>query len=622
MTRSERVLISLYARDLKNVAGTFKGTSDPFAVVTRLADQNDVAAHQSSNGTVLGKTEVIKNNLNPVWTKTISLSYNLGRPVYLNVGVWDEVRKSKEDKPMGSAMFELGDVLGTRGNTKAKRLKNGGTLFMRVVRDSQMNSLHVTGIAGKKLANVEGGLFGKSDPFFEIAAPHQGPGGVVWNTVYRSVHRKDTLNPTWDAFQIDMDQLRSETDNTETASQSPLRFSIFDHESSGKHEFMGTFETNVGALLTPGVTFTVKSKKGKPAGTIEFKQAVIRHDTSPNGNGQVAFTGLSASSTSQPPTPFSRRPSFVDYISGSCEINMSVAIDFTGSNGDPRQPGTLHYIHRDGQLNDYEKAITAIGEIISRYDSDQRYPVYGFGAKMNGYLSHCFECGGRGEVSGVSGILQAYRGTFTQNITLSGPTLFQDVIHRASMNAAMAQDNARRAGRQAYSVLLIITDGAVSDVNATKNALIAASQSPLSVVIVGVGNADFSAMQFLDDFRAPPPSSDIAQFVEFRRHAHDKRSLTEATLEEIPEQLVSYFTKRQIFPTPMMSTSKLSIHPEPYNQDTDIDLNLDFKDGGDVEIDMSGPPGTYDYSSYGADTKYLNVVPMPVHIPQTTQPTA
>ena len=35
--------------------------------------------------------------------------------------------------------------------------------------------------------------------------------------------------------------------------------------------------------------------------------------------------------------------SFLEYIMGGCEVNFTVAIDFTGSNGDPRKPGTLHY---------------------------------------------------------------------------------------------------------------------------------------------------------------------------------------------------------------------------------------------------------------------------------------
>jgi hypothetical protein len=52
--------ISVHALKLKNVAGAFKGTSDPFAILTQ------VATTPGTQPKVLGKTEVIKNNLNPV----------------------------------------------------------------------------------------------------------------------------------------------------------------------------------------------------------------------------------------------------------------------------------------------------------------------------------------------------------------------------------------------------------------------------------------------------------------------------------------------------------------------------------------------------------------------------
>ena len=54
-----------------------------------------------------------------------------------------------------------------------------------------------------------------------------------------------------------------------------------------------------------------------------------------------------------------------------------MAIDFTGSNGDPRKPGTLHHFSQYGVMNGYEKAIVGVGSILSKYDSDQRFPVWG-----------------------------------------------------------------------------------------------------------------------------------------------------------------------------------------------------------------------------------------------------
>lgn len=44
-----------------------------------------------------------------------------------------------------------------------------------------------------------------------------------------------------------------------------------------------------------------------------------------------------------------------------------VAIDFTASNGDPRNSCSLHYIH-PYQPNEYLKALVAVGEICQDYD--------------------------------------------------------------------------------------------------------------------------------------------------------------------------------------------------------------------------------------------------------------
>lgn len=88
---------------------------------------------------------------------------------------------------------------------------------------------------------------------------------------------------------------------------------------------------------------------------------------------------------------------FLDFIMGGCQINFTVsdvvlllnwnfwgnfpssdlfflfllfsqiAIDFTGSNGDPRSPSSLHYINPQG-FNEYLAAIWAVGNVIQDYD--------------------------------------------------------------------------------------------------------------------------------------------------------------------------------------------------------------------------------------------------------------
>jgi len=68
-----------------------------------------------------------------------------------------------------------------------------------------------------------------------------------------------------------------------------------------------------------------------------------------------------------------------------------------------------------------------------------------------------------------------------------------------------AEESAREESQcnQRYSILLILTDGAISDLPATINKIVDASNLPLSIVIVGVGNADFSSMEKLDADEEP-----------------------------------------------------------------------------------------------------------------------
>lgn len=51
----------------------------------------------------------------------------------------------------------------------------------------------------------------------------------------------------------------------------------------------------------------------------------------------------------------------------SASVVIQVAIDFTGSNGDPRSPQSLHYISPQG-VNEYLSAIWSVGNVIQDYD--------------------------------------------------------------------------------------------------------------------------------------------------------------------------------------------------------------------------------------------------------------
>jgi len=40
---------------------------------------------------------------------------------------------------------------------------------------------------------------------------------------------------------------------------------------------------------------------------------------------------------------FEKKHTFLDYVFGGCEVDLTIAIDFTLSNGHPNSPESLHY---------------------------------------------------------------------------------------------------------------------------------------------------------------------------------------------------------------------------------------------------------------------------------------
>lgn len=57
------------------------------------------------------------------------IDYEMGEDFSFAVSIFDENERTGNSKPMGSAVFDMGQVLGARGSTKAKALKGNGTVF-------------------------------------------------------------------------------------------------------------------------------------------------------------------------------------------------------------------------------------------------------------------------------------------------------------------------------------------------------------------------------------------------------------------------------------------------------------------------------------------------------------
>jgi vacuolar-type H+-ATPase subunit F/Vma7 len=308
-----------------------------------------------------------------------------------------------------------------------------------------------------------------------------------------------------------------------------LRFEVFDWNRTGVHEIIGSVDLTLDTLIRTAPTNfpLINQQKKMKKGSKYENSGILQFDA-------VVYEKIS---------------SMLDYIRGGHQISLTVAIDFTASNGDPRTPNSLHY--RSNQMNHYQRAISSIGNVLDYYDSDHLYPVYGFGAKLppNWEVSHMFHLNFQQDpnVFGVNGILGAYEHSVS-NVILHGPTNFAPVIRTAATAA-------RSTAETNYHLLLIITDGVISDLDSTIAEIVMASDLPLSIVIVGVGDTDFSSMDILDADDRPlvhngrKMSRDIVQFVAFGEFINcDPSALAAKVLAEIPHQFTTYMRMKGVQP--------------------------------------------------------------------------
>ncbi|XP_041797611.1 copine-4 [Chelmon rostratus] len=481
------------------------------------------------------RTEVIRSCVNPTYSKVFTLDFYFEEVQRLRFELYDINNSShnglKEADFLGSVECTLGQIISQRKLSKAL-LRPGGTVGKAII---TITAEELTGnddyielsFSARKLDDKD--FFSKSDPFLEIYRLND---DATLQLVYRTETVMNNLNPVWKTFKVSLNSLCSGDHERK------LQCTVWDWDSNGKHDYIGEFEATFkemrGAIDGRQVQwpcinpkYKVKKKNYKNSGIVILNQCKII-----------------------------KMHSFLDYIMGGCQIQFTVAIDFTASNGDPRNSCSLHYIH-PYQPNEYLKALVAVGEICQDYDSDKMFPAFGFGAQIppDYKVSHDFAVNfneENPECAGIQGVVEAYQACLPK-LQLYGPTNIAPIIQKVA-NSASQEVHTKEAMQ--YFILLILTDGVITDMADTREAIVQASHLPMSVIIVGIGNADFSDMQMLDGddgiLRSPkgePVLRDIVQFVPFRNFKHaSPAALAKTVLAEVPNQVVDYYNSKGIKP--------------------------------------------------------------------------
>jgi len=236
---------------------------------------------------------------------------------------------------------------------------------------------------------------------------------------------------------------------------------------------------------------------------------------------------------------------FIDFLRGGTQLSLTLGIDFTGSNGNPRDRDSLHRINDDGKPNQYQLAIRSCGDILAYYDYDQSFPVYGYGAVLpnTSWANHCFPLNLQQDPNIIT--IDTVLNTYCQvmpTLNFSGPTNFSPLLTQTISNIKSNNNP------NVYNILLILTDGMINDMDQTIDALVEGSFMPLSVIIVGIGTGDFGNMDLLDadgkglsDSRGRKAGRDLVQFVPFYKFAGNGQKLAEQVLAEVPRQLCDFF---------------------------------------------------------------------------------
>ncbi|KAG8142787.1 hypothetical protein E2320_005981 [Naja naja] len=466
-----------------------------------------------------GRTEVIDNTLNPDFVRKFVMDYFFEERQNLR---FDLLRQCKNcpvlQDFLGQVFCTLGEIVGSQGSRLEKPVMFLATppigwvhLLEAAEKDKSREKVHeavLMQFCANKLDKKD--FFGKSDPFLVFFRSNEDGSFTI---CHKTEVIKNTLNPVWQAFKISIRALcNGDYDRT-------IKIEVYDWDRDGSHDFIGEFTTSYRELSRGQSQFNVyevinpkkkaKKKKYVNSGTVTLLSFLVETEVS-----------------------------FLDYIKGGTQINFTVAIDFTASNGNPAHPTSLHYMN-PYQLNAYGMALRAVGEIIQDYDTDKMFPALGFGAKLppDGRISHEFALNGNPQnpyCNGIDGVMEAYYMSL-KSVQLYGPTNFAPVINHVARYAASIKDGSQ------YFVLLIVTDGVISDMAQTKESIVNAAKLPMSIIIVGVGPAEFDGKIFV-------PFRDYIDRT--GNHILSMARLARDVLAEIPDQFLSYMRVRGIKPSP------------------------------------------------------------------------
>ncbi|CAB1098853.1 unnamed protein product [Ectocarpus sp. CCAP 1310/34] len=231
------------------------------------------------------------------------------------------------------------------------------------------------------------------------------------------------------------------------------------------------------------------------------------------------------------PPGFASLEELVEALKGAgvSKAGLIVGVDFTRSNEWTGERvygnGSMHEID-DRKPNPYQEVLRGVGRGLGPLNRAEKIWCYGFGDEnTRDEAVFCFMADDQ-PCANLAQALDRYA-SIAPAVSLSGPTSFAPLIRKA---IEIVQDT------REYHCLVIIADGQVTKERDTVRAIQDASNYPLSIIMVGVGEGPWETCREFDN-RLPGRRYDNFRFVEHRRLKYgDAEALALSALAEVPDQ--------------------------------------------------------------------------------------
>lgn len=451
------VTLNMSATGLKSKDSFSK--SDPYVVV-EIVNKNS----PDTTPKKLGQTSTIKNTSDPEWQENIEFSYCFENGQELIFSVYDFDSKSKSQVigtvvvPASSLFFQSCGSKTFPLKTSDKKTEKGQLTINHMINGSSANDKITFVMAVGRLPKADA-LTGLADPYVEMWQTPEGASKAV--LMHRTSCEKNTLDAEWYFNGVKLNELTFDLNST-------VKFVIKDYDkqigehSHEKDDLIGTFETSFGEII--------KHMSLPKDRSIEHEIKLAKQFDNPKNTGKKPYITFYD-------VKFEHKKSFLEVIP-DFSFETTVAIDFTGSNGDPRDSDTLHYYNKDLKDADtqYSKAIKQIIPTLLAFDDDKKVEVIGFGGCFDGssIVDHCVPLKPHSKSksedtkdqnreiseidSALKNVIATYKDTL-RTVSLSGPTHFTPVLE--NLKAKVESDRSKASDKKSskYHILVILTDG-------------------------------------------------------------------------------------------------------------------------------------------------------------------